>query len=32
MANPARLDQYSRWRGLRKLLPAGAPAVPAGRR
>lgn len=29
--NPARLDQYARWRELRKLLPAGAPAAPAGR-
>jgi hypothetical protein len=31
-ANPARLEQYARWRELRKLLPAGAPAAPAGRR
>jgi Prolyl oligopeptidase family len=31
-ANPARLSQYARWRELRKLLPAGAPAAPAGRR
>jgi hypothetical protein len=31
--NPARLEQYARWRELRKLLPAaGAPAAPAGRR
>jgi hypothetical protein len=30
-ANPARLGQYARWRQLRKLLPAGAPAAPTGR-